>query len=975
MPSRGEADHSVTEQVGLGGQEPSPVKRFLAPLLKAYSIWASVAVCLFLPIALLRIGTVRDRPVRLASFPALDGSLAGRSLVSGRAGTFHTLSVAGGPWIPAGGVAAVRQLADLPAGTVVSYRATDGTEISGAVQDRAATASEVVGSATFALLALVLCLTGTAIAVSGAGRQALLAGGALAGLGHFAGHHLLEPAASLVSDPALRNAVVLAWVAFPRHLVFLWLAWFLSLFPTDLSGRGFSRGLRVLLALIALGEAVLVPLFQVPGVLETFPVPVQALLVVVVRGLMRLVFAAGVLGSLVLVALQLRAFRLGTQSADSRRRAQVVGLGLLAGLGPPLAVAVLQLALSPVLGRPFLPRVAISISFLPILAVPLALSYAMLAPRVQSVGLLARKALLLGFAEKTIRIASLVPLVALVVFLYRKRQSPIGEVFSEHALFVVCAFAASIAGLRWGGRAREALEHLFFRTRGRTPEAIARIAEETRRAGDVAGLAEALAGGVERALVLEQAGLFVRDESAGAFVCLGRPLPALDASSPLVEEAAVRDTPLHVGPEGADRRLSGLGELERHWLESAHARLVVPLRSSSGDLIALLVVGEKTSELPFEPDDEQLLLAAASSGALALENLLLRTSHGSSRSASSVLHGAPPRPDEAGVVDDSGAARFCRRCSSLFAPTVGNACPDDETLLELATVPHLLAGKYRLDRRIGAGGMGVVFRARDLSLGRDVAIKTLPRLSRTGTRRLQREARAGARLIHPHLGLIFAAESWRGTPMLVLEYLPGGTLSDRIRKGAIPSAHVASWGADLAGALDAAHGRGILHRDIKPSNVGFTADGAPKLLDFGLVRLLDEPDGGTFASVDSVPEAGPDDSAPLTASSRVVGTVPYLSPEALQGYPPVPGFDLWSLALTLYEALTGTNPFARGSNTLTAERILQAPVPDPRSLRPDCPPLLAALLLAALARSPLERPATARELRRRLEAAAGRPVS
>lgn len=306
---------------------------------------------------------------------------------------------------------------------------------------------------------------------------------------------------------------------------------------------------------------------------------------------------------------------------------------------------------------------------------------------------------------------------------------------------------------------------------------------------------KALLLGFAEALVVEQAGLFVRDESAGAFVCIGRPLPPLDASSPLVEGAANRDTPLHLGPAGADRRMGGLGELERHWLESTRARLVVPLRSSSGDLIALLVVGEKSSELPFEPDEEQLLLAAAS----------------------------------------SGAARFCRRCSSLFAPAVGNACPNDEALLELAAVPRLLAGKYRLDRRIGAGGMGVVYRTRDLALGRDVAIKTLPRLSRTGARRLQREARAGARLIHPHLGLIFAAESWRGTPMLVLEYLPGGTLSDRIRKGAIPPAQVASWGVALAGALEAAHGRGILHRDIKPSNVGFTADGAPKLLDFGLV--------------------------------------------------------------------------------------------------------------------------------------------
>lgn len=950
-----------------------PVKRFLAPFLRAYSVWAAIAVCLFLPAALFRIGTVRERPVRLASFPASDGSVSGRILADGRAFTFRALSIAGGPWLPAGGVEAIRQISDLPAGTVVSYRASDGTEISGPILERAARPSEVVGSATFAILAFVLCLTGAGIAVSGSGRQALLAGGALAGLGHIAGHHLLEPTASLVADPSLRNAVVLAWVAFPRHLGFLWLVWFLSLFPSDVSSLPFTRGLRALLAGIALFQAVLVPLFQIPGVLEALPVTAQAHLVSTVRGLMRILFAAGSLGTLVLAALQIRAFRLGRLPNEIRRRAQVVGLGLLAGFGPPLLVAVLQLALSPVAGRPLLPRFAISLSFLPVLAVPLALSYAMLAPRVQSVGLLARKALLITFAGRTIRAVSLAPLAALVALLYRKRQSPVGEVFADHTLLVVGTVAVSIAGLRWGGQAREALERLFYRARGRTPESIARIAEGTRRARDVAELADALAGGVERALVVEQAGLFVKDESSGAFVCPGRALPALDASSPLVEDIANSEAPLYLAAGLADSRRHGLGEPERHWLESVRVRLVVPLKSSSGELIALLAVGEKASELPFQPDDEQLLLAAAASGALALENLLLRSSHGSSEGSPRGAYRAPVFT-ETGVAGDASAARICRSCSSLFSPAVGNACPNDETFLEPAQVPHLLAGKYRLDRRIGAGGMGVVYRARDLSLGRDVAIKTLPRLSRSGARRLQREARAVARLVHPNLGLIFAAESWHGTPMLVLEYLPGGTLSDRIRKGPLSPERIVTWGSALAGALEAIHSRGILHRDIKPSNVGFTSDDVPKLLDFGLARLLDEPEPSApgETSPDDPPASSPDDVAPLTASSRVVGTVPYLSPEALQGLPPVPAFDLWSLSLTLYEALTGTNPYACGSSSLAAERILRDPVPDPRSLRPDCPPPLAELLLAALSRSPSNRPAAARELYERLQTSTGR---
>jgi serine/threonine protein kinase len=267
--------------------------------------------------------------------------------------------------------------------------------------------------------------------------------------------------------------------------------------------------------------------------------------------------------------------------------------------------------------------------------------------------------------------------------------------------------------------------------------------------------------------------------------------------------------------------------------------------------------------------------------------------------------------------------------------------------------------------------MGVVYRARDVSLSRDVAIKVLPRVSHQAVRRLRREARAAARLIHPNLGLIFAAETWRGTPMLVLEFLDGGTLEERIACGQIPVADLVGWGIQLAGALEAAHSQGLLHRDIKPSNIGFTSRGVPKLLDFGLVRLLDETAtdaaepglAGPFDPLDSAASAMTN----LTASGRVAGTAPYLSPEAVQGEPPAPGFDVWGLTITLFEALTGENPFAMSPVERAFNLILTTPLPDPRLLRPDCPEAAAAFFLKALSKSPWERPSSARELRHRLE--------
>ncbi|HMM36787.1 MAG TPA: serine/threonine-protein kinase, partial [Thermoanaerobaculia bacterium] len=381
-------------------------------------------------------------------------------------------------------------------------------------------------------------------------------------------------------------------------------------------------------------------------------------------------------------------------------------------------------------------------------------------------------------------------------------------------------------------------------------------------------------------------------------------------------------------------------------------------------LLALLAVGERASERPFDPDEEQFLAAAASAGALALENLLLRSSQASSAGPS---HAG--RPTDA--IEAPEAARLSRRCRRLFPSDAGSACPDDETFFETVPAPYLLAGKYRLERWVGAGGMGVVYKARDLALARDVAVKTLPSVASGSARRLQREARAAAQLIHPSLGLIFALESWHGTPMLVLEYLPGGTLADRIRGGPVAPALASAWGAALASGLEALHARGVLHRDLKPSNVGFAADGTPKLLDFGLVRLLGETDASFAPGVplDLRGARGETDSATRTAASHVVGTVPYLSPEALQGRPPSAGFDLWGLSVTIYEALTGVNPFAASSSTRTAERVLALPVPDPRGYRPDCPEPLAAVLLAALARDERVRPATARALREAFEGA------
>ena len=210
--------------------------------------------------------------------------------------------------------------------------------------------------------------------------------------------------------------------------------------------------------------------------------------------------------------------------------------------------------------------------------------------------------------------------------------------------------------------------------------------------------------------------------------------------------------------------------------------------------------------------------------------------------------------------------------------------------------PTLLAGKYRLTRRLGTGGTGAAFLARDLRLERDVAVKTLTGVSVQRLMGLKPEAWAMTTVNHPAIAHVYGIESWRSRPFLVVELLPGGTLADRLRRGPVPAARAVDVAVLLADALAALHGAGYMHGDIKPSNVGFTSDGSPKLLDFGLAR-----------------ETG-------DVATRG-GTVRYLSPEVLSGRPADEGDDVWSLCVMLHEIASGEHPFAGNEVDEVDDRI------------------------------------------------------
>jgi eukaryotic-like serine/threonine-protein kinase len=257
-----------------------------------------------------------------------------------------------------------------------------------------------------------------------------------------------------------------------------------------------------------------------------------------------------------------------------------------------------------------------------------------------------------------------------------------------------------------------------------------------------------------------------------------------------------------------------------------------------------------------------------------------------------------------------------------------------------------LNGRYRLEARIGAGGMSTVYRALDETLERQVAIKLMNREVSTDSdqlERFRREARAVAQLSHPHVvGVIDAGED-EGRPYIVFEYVDGETLKDRIRRqGRLPITEAVAYAIEIARALGAAHARHIVHRDVKPQNVLIDEEGSAKVTDFGIARTLDE-EG-------------------LTADGRVLGTTDYVSPEQALGQRVTGQSDLYSLGIVLYEMLTGEVPFKGDSQVAVAMKHVREQLPDVQLKRPEVSAALAAVVDRATAKRVQDRYANDAEL-------------
>ncbi len=273
----------------------------------------------------------------------------------------------------------------------------------------------------------------------------------------------------------------------------------------------------------------------------------------------------------------------------------------------------------------------------------------------------------------------------------------------------------------------------------------------------------------------------------------------------------------------------------------------------------------------------------------------------------------------------------------------------------MTITPGDCLGSYEITAKLGAGGMGEVYRARDTKLGREAAIKVLPLAFAEDTERLarfRREAQILASLGHPNVAAIYGLEESEGLVALAMELVPGEDLSERLARGPLPVDEALAVARQIAEALEEAHGKGVVHRDLKPANVKLTPDGKVKVLDFGLAKALSGDASATLDSSDS--SRSPTMTRQATQAGMILGTAAYMSPEQARGKPVDKRADVWSFGVVLYEMLTGKRLFAGETVSDTLAAVLRAD-PDWALLPRGLPAPVGDLLRRCLERDPRRR--------------------
>jgi len=589
-----------------------------------------------------------------------------------------------------------------------------------------------------------------------------------------------------------------------------------------------------------------------------------------------------------LVALILNYRRL--DDVNQKRRIRVLVAGSLVGYLPIVPYAVmgaLRASSQSDLGRALFSWPASLLSYTLYQAFPVSWAYAILRHRLFDVRVMIRRGLQYALARRLL--VSAVPALAAILLLdlLLHGDQPVLAVFRARGW--VYAAIAGLAAIAYARRQQwlEALDRRFFRERYNAQQLLRQTAEELRASRSLEDAAPRIVARIEAALHPEFCALMVREPNQPTYIChasapVGMALPGLVADSKLMAAFRVFGKPLQISLSESGWLKQQLPRADTEFLRQARIELLVPVSLSATGREALLALGQKKSEEPYSGEDEELLLAIANSLALLLE-----------------------RP---AITPASAGLEECPRCGRCYDGGAGK-CTQDASQLTASSLLRLLAGRYRLDRRLGRGGMGTVYSALDTSLERQVALKLIREdlvSSAEAAERFRREAKAAAAITHPNLVTLFDfAVDTEHRAFLVMELLSGVSLRQKLEKqGRLPADCVLEILRGVCAGVAVAHQRGLIHRDLKPENI-FLADNAggevAKILDFGLAKFVGAGESMAQVTADTV-------------TGVLLGTPLYASPEQLKGEAVTSRWDLWALAIITYEMVSGAHPFGNPSS-------------------------------------------------------------
>jgi predicted Ser/Thr protein kinase len=652
------------------------------------------------------------------------------------------------------------------------------------------------------------------------------------------------------------------------------------------------------------------------------------------------------------------------QDANERRRIEIVVFtGVPAVFAYAIRVGIPML--SSLAGQPIELPWAIEAFLQAVVLLPaFGLPYVVAVRHVFSPRTVIRQSLQYALARRTLSVLIVLPIAALVISLIAERKRPLGDIILGQPIFFVITLALAVLGFRYRDSAQAWLDRRFFRAEYDAKEILVSLASRVPYETDPRELVAIVLTQLDSALHPESAAVLAGDGDRLEVVSqLRSQVEPLPRNSGLITLLQWSDEPLEVFLDDERSPAARVPPVDRSWLEKSGAQLLVPISTGTGDarlLVGILVLGQKRSEERYTAEDRRLLSGIAAQMSVALDLSRLR------RRADTRADGAPtltPALTPTMIIGTgAGAATtllMCPACKRCFDTAAGmRRCPDDgEELQPVVGMPPVVDGKYRVDAVVGRGGMGAVFRARDLRLDRDVAVKIVRAdlvADPEARTRFRREAQIVARLQHPSIVTVFDYGNLPdGASFLVMEYVRGEDLRHLLRREkALPAARAVELITGVALGVEAAHQAGVLHRDLKPENVLLPANGGgPKVLDFGVAKITANPGetGGT-----------------LTQGATIVGTPAYMAPEQLRGDKLDGRADVYSLGVMTFEALTGGLPFgvgsfidigikqAAGANAIDTSRlpaplapVLLRALAFDRDERPGSPAALAAALTTA----------------------------